>query len=63
MNAKEFYEKVKEMRKRQRAYFNCRTQANLKAAKDIERVIDDEIDRVEEILHPTPKQLDLFNNN
>ena len=57
MTPKEFYDKVKAMRKAQRNYFRCRTQANLEASKAIEREIDKEIERVEGRLQP-----DLFNN-
>ena len=62
MNAREFFEAVKQMRIAQKNYFATRTQASLGVSKWHEKRVDDEIDRVEEILHPKPKQLDLFNN-
>lgn len=62
MKPKEFYELVKEMRREQKAYFRMRTTASLEASKRLEKQVDDEIERVEEILHPKPKQMDFFNN-
>ena len=62
MKPKEFYEAVKEMRNAQKAYFRTRTTSSLEASKQLEKRIDDEIARVEEILHPSPKQMDFFNN-
>lgn len=55
MNAKEFFDKVVEMRKLQKAYFAKRDAAVLKQCKAVEREIDAEIKRVEEL-----KQLKLF---
>lgn len=49
MNAKEFYNKVKEMREAQRNYFKYRTKQLLEQSKSLERAIDDEIKRVEKI--------------
>lgn len=57
MNARQFYEKVKEMRKAQKAYFKARaigspdSQSLLDYSKGIEREIDNEIKRVEERLN------------
>lgn len=59
---KEFYDTVKEMRNAQKAYFSLRTKASLEDSKQLEKRIDDEIARVEEILHPSPKQMDFFDN-
>lgn len=46
MNAKEFFDKVVEMRKLQKEYFKKRDAIVLKQAKEIEKEIDDEIARV-----------------
>lgn len=46
MNAKEFFDKVAQMRRLQKEYFKKRDPYVLKQAKEIEREIDDEIDRV-----------------
>lgn len=46
MNAKKFFDKVVEMRKLQKEYFKKRDAIVLKKAKEIEREIDAEIDRV-----------------
>jgi len=51
MNAKEFFDKVCEMRMAQKTYFKNRTQENLDFARTIEREIDREIKRVEEIMN------------
>ena len=55
MTNKEFFDKVVEMRKLQKAYFAKRDAAVLTQCKAVEREIDAEIKRVEE-----PKQLKLF---
>jgi hypothetical protein len=49
MNAKEFYDTVRLMRKAQKDYFNTHTQIHLQKAKKLEKAIDDEIKRVEKI--------------
>ena len=50
MNAREFFDAVVEMRKAQSKYFRMRTTDNLNNAKKLERVVDDEIRRVDEEL-------------
>lgn len=55
MNAKEFFDKVVEMRKNQKAYFKTRDAVALQKAKECEREIDNEIKRIEEM-----KQIKLF---
>lgn len=60
MNAKEFYDTVKEMREAQRNYFKYRTKQFLEQSKSLERAIDDEIKRVEQIkLDKQQPRLDL----
>lgn len=46
MNAKEFFDKVVEMRKLQKEYFRKRDAMELKKAKEIEAEVDAEIQRV-----------------
>lgn len=55
MDAKEFYAKVAEMRKAQKDYFRTRDALVLKNAKALEREIDAEIKRIEDM-----KQFKLF---
>lgn len=50
MNGKEFFEKVAAMRYHQKRYFATRAADALKMSKDLEKTIDDEIDRVNKIL-------------
>ena len=50
MNAKEFYNTVKQMRQAQKKYFQYRTQAMLQESKRLESIIDKEIKRVEDYL-------------
>lgn len=49
MNAREFFYLVAEMRRAQRNYFKTREQRTLVASKILEKQVDDEIIRVEEI--------------
>lgn len=49
MNAKEFFIKVAEMRYAQKAYFGTRTKETLQKAKELEREIDYEIKRVNDL--------------
>ena len=49
MNAKEFYDTVKAMREAQRGYFKFRTKQFLDESKRLEKTIDSEIKRVEQI--------------
>lgn len=50
MNAREFFDKVVEMRMAQKTYFKSRDQHDLRVARKIEGDIDREIDRVRGIL-------------
>lgn len=49
MNAKEFYYTVVKMRKAQRDYFSTRSQRALNESKQLEKLVDAEIKRVEQI--------------
>lgn len=50
MDAKTLFTKVVQMRKAQKEYFKCRTQANLRICKALEAEIDREIERVNSII-------------
>lgn len=58
MNAKQFFDKVVEMRRLQKEYFKSRSARALEQSKRVEREIDNEIKRVQDIQNP---QKDLFN--
>ena len=66
MNAKEFFYRVCEMRKAQNRYFKYRTSDELSKARQLEKIVDDEIRRVLALLPPSdresmgPTQLSLF---
>lgn len=50
MDAKQFFMKVAEMRHAQKAYFDTRSKETLEKAKTLEREIDTEIKRVNEMM-------------
>jgi len=50
MNAREFYEKVKTMRKWQKNYFSTHSRQALEESKKLEQIIDAEIERVEKLM-------------
>lgn len=50
MNAREFFSKVAQMRSMQKEYFRTRSKTALQESKRLEREIDMEIARVEEIV-------------
>lgn len=56
MNAKEFYNTVVQMRKAQRDYFCTRSQRSLNESKQLEKLVDAEIKRVEEVLKKQAEQ-------
>lgn len=51
MNAREFFDKVAEMRQAQAAYFKTRSREDLMQSKRLEREVDDEIRRVQKIIN------------
>ena len=51
MDSKAFYDAVVQMRKAQKEYFKTRRECDLKRSKQCEKVIDDEIARVERIMY------------
>lgn len=61
MNAKQFYETTRAMRAAQKKFFKSRSSFDLREAKRLEKVIDDEIARVDAIEESKqPQQLTLF---
>lgn len=46
MNAKQFFDLVAQMREAQKQYYKERTRVNLNTAKDLEKAVDNEINRV-----------------
>lgn len=50
MKAREFFDKVVQMRRMQKEYFKTRSSMSLQRSKQLEKEIDDEIKRVEDIL-------------
>ena len=50
MTPREFYEKVKELRKVQKEYFKTRNPSALSISRHLEDEIDAEIERVEQVL-------------
>ena len=51
MTPKEFFDKVVEMRRCQKEYLKNKRQIDLRISKQIEREVDEEIERVQKILH------------
>lgn len=47
MTPKEFFDKVVEMRRSQKEYFKNKRQIDLRISKQIEREVDEEIERVQ----------------
>lgn len=58
MNAKSFFELVASMRRVQKEYFKYRTRTALTLAKNLEKQVDEEIERVQ----VGTSQLNLFND-
>lgn len=50
MKAREFFDKVVQMRRMQKDYFKTRSSIALQRSKQLEKESDDEIKRVEDIL-------------
>lgn len=50
MTPKEFFDKVVEMRRCQKEYLKNKRQIDLRISKQIEREVDEEIERVQKIL-------------
>ena len=65
MNAREFFQLVSNMRSQQRDYFRTRSPQTLAESKRLERLVDAEINRVQELMNNRvlPKQGELFDEN
>ena len=59
MNAKEFFLTVAQMREAQKKYFKNRFSADLEKAKELEKIIDAEIERVKKLTEPLQTKLNL----
>lgn len=59
MNSKQFFEAVVKLRELQKRYFKSRLSMDLSASKRQEKLIDDEIARVDTILSNKNKQGEL----
>jgi hypothetical protein len=60
MKPLQFYRLVVEMRKHQKRYFKLHSYSALMDARKLERMIDAEIERVEQIVMQQEKQGELF---
>lgn len=60
MDSKTFFQLVEQMRKAQKNYFASRSSFWLQQSKLLEKEVDGEIDRVNNILNPQPKEGELF---
>lgn len=60
MTPKEFYEKVVKMREAQKSYFKTRSSMDLQLCKRLEKEIDNEIARVNQITNKPNPQSSLF---
>lgn len=62
MSPRQFFDTVSKMRDAQKRYFKTRSSFDLREAKVLEKVIDDEITRVNGLTSAgtTPQQLSLF---
>lgn len=63
MTPKEFYEKVVKMREAQKSYFKTRSSMDLQLCKRLEKEIDNEIARVNQITNKPNPQSSLFGEN
>ncbi len=63
MNAKEFFDTVAKMREAQKNYFKTRTSQYLTLSKKLEKEVDTEIDRVNNIINKQSPEATLFGEN
>lgn len=61
MDAKSFFKLVAALRDKQKEYFRTRSQSALRESKALEKRVDDEISRVEQILNDK-REPKLFGN-
>ncbi len=59
MDAKTFFNYVEQMRKHQKDFFRTKSKESLRASKEYEKIIDDEIARVENIVNNKQMKLGL----
>lgn len=50
MNAKQFFDTVSRLRDKQKEYFRTRSSSALRESKQLEKQIDNEIERVKQVL-------------
>lgn len=62
MNARQFFEKVREMRNAQNTYFRTRLPGDLNRARSLEKEIDAEIKRVDAVIAERSAGPSLFEN-
>lgn len=64
MNARQFFDRVAQLRKFQKEYFATRSKESLQQSIALEKEIDAEIERVQALLaqKPNVQQPNLFNN-
>lgn len=55
MNPRQFFDLVADMRSSQKEYFKTRSSQSLQKSKELERKVDDEIERVNNIINPSPQ--------
>lgn len=60
MNAKQFFQLVSDMRAAQKEFFRTKSPSTLAESKQLERAVDAEILRVNEIIKGQPIARDLF---
>lgn len=60
MNAKQFFQLVCDMRAAQKEFFRTKSPSTLSESKRLERAVDVEIQRVNEIIKGQPIARDLF---
>lgn len=67
MNPEQFFQTVVRMREAQKEYLKSRSRSSLEESKRLEKLIDDEIDRVSKIkpgaIPKQPTQGSLFNHH
>lgn len=55
MNPRQFFDLVADMRSSQKEYFRTRSSQSLQKSKELEKKVDAEIERVNNIINPSPQ--------
>ena len=55
INPRQFFDLVADMRSSQKEYFRTRSSQSLQKSKELERKVDAEIERVNNIINPSPQ--------